>query len=72
MIGHRDTAGRAGNCLSAASAGYEIVVSAAVDEEDGLVSVLLSAHKLLAKLVSERRGHAAARILSHIDHRYLR
>ena len=71
MVGHRDTAGRAGNSLSAASAGYEIVVSAAVDEEYGLVALFLCAHKLLAKLVSERRGHAAARILSHIDDRDL-
>ena len=34
VIGHRNAAGRAGNSLTTASAGEEIVVSSAVDKED--------------------------------------
>ena len=69
MIGHRDTAGRAGNCLAAASARYEAVISSSVDEEDRLLIPLLVLHKALAKRVSKRRRERSGGILSHIYYR---
>ena len=72
VIGHRNAAGRAGNSLTTASAGEEIVVSSAVDKEDGLISALLGIHQLLAEHIAKRRSNSACGALSHVNHRYAR
>jgi hypothetical protein len=51
VIGHRDTARRAGDSLATASAGHEIIVATSVNKKDRLVSFLLDLYQLFAKQI---------------------